>query len=408
MAGDSTPAVPVPAPGGGAALSGTRILTIMPSIPVQGMERSTLQIMAMLRRSGADVLFVTERRWGDAVRREVERIGCRWDVASFSRRLSVPTRPRDVAALARAWVRACRDVSRIRRAYGPTHIFVPDLAVLLYSLPVLWRAPQPVIFRLPNPPDVALRGHRRRVAGVIWRRCVPRVADVLVCNSEYARHRAVQAGIAPGRLALIHNCVAERAAATPSDAPRVERGRFTVVFLGRIRPEKGIRELVDAARRLIRERDDVDFYLAGEHRWQNPFADALIRELQADGLESRIRIVGEIADVFGLLDQCDLHVCPSRSAGESFPNVVLEAKRCGLPSVVFPVAGLPEAVDDRVDGYVCPEPTAAALYEGLRFFIDDRSRLAAAARAARASLERFSAERAATAWVSVVQRAARR
>ena len=38
-----------------------------------------------------------------------------------------------------------------------------------------------------------------------------------------------------------------------------------------------------------------------------------------------------------------MHVCPSLSAGDSFPNVILDAKKAGLPSVVFPTAGLPEA-----------------------------------------------------------------
>ena len=43
-------------------LAGARILVVMPSIPVQGMERSTLQIFRMLRQRGADVLFVEAPR----------------------------------------------------------------------------------------------------------------------------------------------------------------------------------------------------------------------------------------------------------------------------------------------------------------------------------------------------------
>lgn len=48
-------------------LTDMRILAVMPSIPVQGMERSNLQIMKMMRERGADVLFITEKTFGERV-----------------------------------------------------------------------------------------------------------------------------------------------------------------------------------------------------------------------------------------------------------------------------------------------------------------------------------------------------
>jgi glycosyltransferase involved in cell wall biosynthesis len=168
-----------------------------------------------------------------------------------------------------------------------------------------------------------------------------------------------------------------------------------------VRPDKGVRELFDAALMLMRDFDDVDFHLAGEYAWRNPFADRLIEDVKARGLEGRIRFVGEIKDVDGLLRQCDLHVCPSISVNESFPNVVLEAKAQSLPSVVFPTAGLPEAVTHLVDGYICPERSASALYEGIKYFIVNPAALREMGEAARRSLARFSEERAADHWSKV-------
>ncbi len=52
-----------------------RILVILPSIPIQGMEWSSLQICRMLRQRGAEVRIVTERTHGHRIRREAERAG---------------------------------------------------------------------------------------------------------------------------------------------------------------------------------------------------------------------------------------------------------------------------------------------------------------------------------------------
>src|SRR5215472_1118670 len=91
-------------------LTGIRILVVMPSIPVQGMERSNLQIFKMMRALGADILFVTEQTYGQRMQQEVEAINCDWVTASFittvDERLRLPRSLRDMALLFRAWRRA--------------------------------------------------------------------------------------------------------------------------------------------------------------------------------------------------------------------------------------------------------------------------------------------------------------
>jgi glycosyltransferase involved in cell wall biosynthesis len=86
---------------------------------------------------------------------------------------------------------------------------------------------------------------------------------------------------------------------------------------------------------------------------------------------------------------------------EAFGNVVLEAKVCGIPSVVTMSGDLPELVTHRANGWVCPEITPAALAEGLEYFLTRPDHLASAGRAALASAGEFSAERFAAAWSAV-------
>jgi glycosyltransferase involved in cell wall biosynthesis len=385
-------------------LRGMRILVIMPSIPVQGMERSNLQIMKMLRQRGATVSCIVDRQSAE-VPREVERIGCTAVLATVARRfdlrLHLSRNPVLMSRVIRAWWQSAMELRRIFEFYRPTHVHVTNLHYFLYALPTLWRARSPVILRLPNPPDTNLPGYKQVLSDWIWKRCVLPFCDAVVCNCQYTLEQLGRFGPLNGDVHIIHNCLENCSAMEISDAPNVRPGTTNVVYLGRIRPDKGVGELCEAAERIVSERADVDFYLAGEYHWMNPFAENWMAQIRRKGLQERIRFVGPIKDVFGLLRQCQIHVCPSVSSTESFPNVLLEAKSQRLPSVVFPTAGIPEAVTHDVDGYICKETTANALYDGIRYFLDNPDRLRAAGQAARQSLEKFSPERIGEHWAEL-------
>ncbi|PON15179.1 hypothetical protein C2W62_25220 [Candidatus Entotheonella serta] len=383
------------------ALSGARILILMPSIPIHGMEQSNLRIMQLLRERGAHILCVTEATYGGALQQEVEQIGGEWTPAPFAQRLYFARNPRDMLSVLQAWKRTSQRVRTIYQRYRPTHIYVTNLDYFLYALPMLRHVDCPVIFRLPNPPDTDLSRFKQGLVNLIWRHAVGRVCHTIVCNSQHSARRVEALGIAPGKLRIIYNVAPDPKTPSVSDAPLVDPDHLNIVYLGRIRPAKGLRELFEVGLRLVAEHADIDFYFAGEHHWQNPFAAGLIREVIERDLQTRLHFLGHIEDVFGLLKQCDLHVLPSLTEAESFPNVVLEAKRMGLPSVIFPSGGMPEVITHRTDGYRCHHKTAAALYDGIRYFIHAPSRLHLAGQAARSSLTRFSRATIAQAWEDV-------
>ena len=97
----------------------------------------------------------------------------------------------------------------------------------------------------------------------------------------------------------------------------------------------------------------------------------------------------------------DVHVCPSLSAGDSFPNVILDAKKAGLPSVVFPTAGLPEAVDDGLSGIVTSSPTAQALAKSLALLLNDIDLCKRMGEAARKSLDKFDSDMLTQKWINL-------
>lgn len=382
-------------------LIGSRILVVMPSIPLHGMERKTLTIMRHLREEGADVLFVTQREHGMLVRREARRIGCATEDATFSHLLSVSRNPFKTAAVLFAWMKSAFEFQQIRRRYRPTHIHITNLTYFNYVWPVLPFGHERKIFALPTPPDDTFKGWKAFVNRGNWRCGVGRSCDVVVCNSKFTDAQVRAIGVPSSKLVLIYTATPTRTKSV-HDAPRLDASRLNVVYMGRITADKGVSILVDAALQIVAERPDVDFYLIGDTKWQNPLAAALIGRISGLGLSERIRFLGELEDVPGVVKQCHLHVCPS-VAVEAFGQVVLEAKAQAIPSVVTPSGGLPETVFHLEDGFVCDDTTSDALYRGLRYYLDSPERLRAAGEKARQGLKRFSEERFVDDWVHAYQ-----
>ena len=133
-----------------------------------------------------------------------------------------------------------------------------------------------------------------------------------------------------------------------------------VLFVGRLAPEKGIRELATAARGL-------NLIVAG---------DGPLRSLVPDAL-------GFVphAEVERLLARAAVVVLPSHREG--LPMVLLEAMAHGRAVVATPVGGIPSLVDDGVTGLLVPPGNPKALREAIERLLGDpplRRRLGGAAR----------------------------
>jgi glycosyltransferase involved in cell wall biosynthesis len=383
-------------------LAGTRILAVMPSIPVLGMERANLQILSMMQRRGADVLVIVNDVPGEKISAALDRLGLPWARVPVTERPRLPRSARDFTIVARAWIAAARGIDRVHRRYRPTHVHLTGLAYVLFGAVTLWRTNAVTVLRQPNVADRELPPIKQRLHDVMWRRLIAPLCRVIVCNSRCSRDRLAGIGVPQSKLRLIHNCVAELWPPQARAARRDAAGALTVVFVGQIAESKGAAVLRDAAMSIVRQHQDVTFQFIG---WLSPYARQLADDLEARGLADRIQFVGERDDPGELLAAADLHVCPSL-CDDSFPNTVLEAKSHGIPSVVFPSGGLPEQVTHLVDGYVCRGKTAEALRDGLLHFIRDRESLRRAGDAAKASLARFAPEPIAAQWAEVFRPAA--
>lgn len=384
-----------------------RVLVTLGGIPLWGQERGNIQVFHALRDVGVDALFATHHSYGhESIQPALDGLGLRWTTAYYPGRWVKGKGVRWLARRFREAIQSNRELLRAARAYRPTHVHTMNERYAVDFLPAFKLLRIPVIYRVGDIPS-----QHRPVFRFAWRHLITPSVSRFVAISGFVRDALIAAGVPAHKISVIYNYPPERPALPggsdlPDDVTAPYTGR-TVAYVGQITADKGVDVLVEAALALCTERGDVRFILAGDYSWRNPFADELRGRVEAVGLSDRIRFLGSISDVPGLLAAADFHTAPSVWE-EPLGNVVVEAKRAGIPSVVFPSGGIPElVVEDGRDAVVCRDKTAGALADGLRYYLDlSPDALADAGAAAYESLEILGITREAfiRAWANVFAR----
>ncbi len=165
-----------------------------------------------------------------------------------------------------------------------------------------------------------------------------------------------------------------------------------IIFVGAIRPVKGVDVLLRAVRLLVDAGRDVKLILVGESYFRNYQKEYdRLRQMAADlGIASRANFAGKkpFAELVWDIQRSALLVLPSRA--ESFGMVLVEALACGTP-VVATRCGGPEDIVSAEVGILVPPEDPQALAAGIAQVLDRRSDYDPAKLRAYA-LERFGLE----------------
>lgn len=143
-----------------------------------------------------------------------------------------------------------------------------------------------------------------------------------------------------------------------------------IAFVGRVIPEKGTTQLVQAFRRLART--DTALVLAGD----GPQLSQLRRDARAGEFYPGAL---PYPRTLQLLQQADLYCLPTFYA-EGFPTTFLEAAACGCPILTTQTGGSEELMPDRLHGICLAAPDPEALSAELARALDDPAWRAHAAR----------------------------
>lgn len=163
----------------------------------------------------------------------------------------------------------------------------------------------------------------------------------------------------------------------PSKKLKLELGlkedHFIVGMIGRQVKEKGIIELLEAAKLLINKYEDIGFIIVGE-RLESDHAEEVgssIKRFQKL-LKGRIVFTGMRSDIPQLLKIIDLFTLPSWREG--MPRTIIEAMMMGLPVVATDIRGSREEVVHGETGLLVPVRSPEDLADAIELIYKDREK----------------------------------
>jgi glycosyltransferase involved in cell wall biosynthesis len=210
-------------------------------------------------------------------------------------------------------------------------------------------------------------------------------AIVGICDSRYNAEQLEDHGLLDTHVACIP--------VTPPPArDRHPAGRPTVLFVGRVAPNKAFHDLVTAVALLRHRIHDVELRLVG-----GPTSKAYSRALEglvaALGLEDTVVFTGRVSDS-QLLDEYDsAHVFCCLSDHEGFGVPLLEAMSHGLPVVAHDSSAVGETVGGA--GILLADKQPAVVATALERVLTDPDLADALRAAGRERARSFSVERCA-------------
>jgi L-malate glycosyltransferase len=307
----------------------------------------------------------------------------------------IPIAPRTEMDLSAAW-KLARLVKRIApdviHAHDPHGVAMASLALSL-GASAAKGGRMPVL--------VASRRVDFHLKGNSFSRWKYRQVDCFIAASEAIRRMLVADGVPADRTVTVHEGIdVEHVLAAPAvnvhEAFFLPHGAPVVGNVAALVPHKGQRYLVEAAHQAVQQVPDARFVILGE----GDLREQLEKQVREHHLEKHVLLPGFRTDVLGCIKGFDLFVMSSVTEG--LGTSLLDAMACARPIVATTAGGIPEMVEDGVNGLLVPPRDHMALANAIvRALNDDtlRRRLGEAGLElvnARFTVERMVADTAAT------------
>jgi glycosyltransferase involved in cell wall biosynthesis len=191
-----------------------------------------------------------------------------------------------------------------------------------------------------------------------------RQVDCFLAASEAIRQMLVADGVEADRTVTVHEGIdVDHVLAAPAvnvhEAFFLPHGAPVVGNVAALVPHKGQRYLIDAAHLVVRQLPDARFVILGE----GELREHLEKQVHEHHLEKHVRLPGFRTDVLGCIKGLDLFVMSSVTEG--LGTSLLDAMAASRPIVATKAGGIPEIVEEGVNGLLVPPRDHLALAEAI-------------------------------------------
>jgi glycosyltransferase involved in cell wall biosynthesis len=286
------------------------------------------------------------------------------------------------------------EMSRLLRKYRPEIVHMHFTAQV---------SPFPWLARLHSVRSNYLTDHISRAEGYApkraarWKLAIGRTLNWpltgLIAVSDYNALCDITYGAIPKRRVMrIYNGVdLSRICGDPvrfRQEHKIPANRAIVLQVSWMIPEKGVEDLIEAAKLVLASNPNVQFVLGGEGVCRQEY----MARVEAAGIADHFTWTGLIDDPLasGVYQAADV-VCQLSRWQEAFGWMIAEAMACSRPVVASRVGGIPEIVEDGISGYlVRRRQPAEAAHRILHLLEDPELRRKMGASARRAVETRFN------------------
>jgi glycosyltransferase involved in cell wall biosynthesis len=299
----------------------------------------------------------------------------------------IPIAPRTEMDLSAAW-KFSRVIKRLQpdviHAHDPHGVAMASLALSIGSAAARGK---------PMPALVAARRVDFHLKGNSFSRWKYRQVDCFIAASEAIRRMLVEDGVPADRTVTVHEGIDVEHArhADPVDVHAafwLPHGSPVVGNVAALVPHKGQRYLIDAAHLVVQQIADARFVILGE----GELREHLEKQVHEHHLEKHVLLPGFRTDVLGCIKGFDLFAMSSVTEG--LGTSLLDAMACARPIVATRAGGIPEIIEDGVNGLLVPVRDSHALAAAIvRALKDPAMRLRMGETGLARVEERFTVER---------------
>lgn len=237
-------------------------------------------------------------------------------------------------------------------------------------------------------------------------------ASAFIAPSDAIALELREAGYAAERIARIDNGVAipppqspatrDAARAALGDANsdlRLEPNAPLAVYTGRLHPDKGLLDLVNAWRPITERWPTARMWLVGE----GPQREELFHRVSDLDLKYRICLPGAFDDTEQVLEAADMFILPSYSEGMSLS--LLEAMAAGIPVIASDIAGNRALVAHEQSGLLVPPRDVRGLSLAIARLLEQPAlRVALGSRARQEVQAKYSLEKMGREHLKLIER----
>lgn len=140
------------------------------------------------------------------------------------------------------------------------------------------------------------------------------------------------------------------------------------ICVGSIYKEKNQLSVIKAFHKALAMGIKGELFLYGYT--EGSYAEACRKYIEENNLEKSVLLKGFYEDMETEYQSSDVLICGSTR--ESFPNVISEAMANGVIVISTPVAGVPEVIEDHINGYLTEDYTQEAICKKILEFDEER------------------------------------